>query len=314
MVANQAFSEHPDAPAGRRRALRQPGAPGARRQPRRLRLHRAVPQLRRERRLLRPRAAAGRRPPGPPTSSTRGSPSASASGSRWSSSRRGRRGGWVDSQVFDHTSVIRFLETWTAALGTPATCPNISAWRRKVCGDLTGAFDFATPGLRRCRRCRPPAPSIGQSPLRRRCPTRRPATNALPAQESGTRPPARCPTSRTATWTTWSSTPAARPCSGSRWPTRARRPPAPRTSRLRQRLPHRRPLAVHRRPAAARATDFFNVGTGYGNGKYDLTMTGPNRFLRRFTGDATAAGKTAEVTTSYAAAPGHRQAGASGSP
>jgi phospholipase C len=50
------------------------------------------------------------------------------------------RGGWVDSQVFDHTSVIRFLE---ARFGVME--PNISPWRRAVCGDLTSAFDFKSP-------------------------------------------------------------------------------------------------------------------------------------------------------------------------
>src|SRR6478609_6648785 len=55
------------------------------------------------------------------------------------------RGGWVSSETSDHTSVLRFLEKWTAALGKPATCPNISAWRRKVTGDLTSMFDFANP-------------------------------------------------------------------------------------------------------------------------------------------------------------------------
>ena len=55
------------------------------------------------------------------------------------------RGGWVTSETADHTSVIQFLEKWTAALGKPAISPNISAWRRKVCGDLTEAFDFASP-------------------------------------------------------------------------------------------------------------------------------------------------------------------------
>ena len=58
------------------------------------------------------------------------------------------RGGWVTSEVSDHTSVIQFLEQWTAAIGKPAHCPNISAWRRGVCGDLTGALDFEQPGLR----------------------------------------------------------------------------------------------------------------------------------------------------------------------
>ncbi len=50
------------------------------------------------------------------------------------------RGGRVCSQVFDHTSILRFLETWTGVME-----PNISAWRRQVCGDLTSAFDFAHP-------------------------------------------------------------------------------------------------------------------------------------------------------------------------
>ncbi len=50
------------------------------------------------------------------------------------------RGGWVNSQVFDHTSVLRFLE---ARFGVAE--PNISPYRRAVCGDLTSAFNFATP-------------------------------------------------------------------------------------------------------------------------------------------------------------------------
>ena len=33
------------------------------------------------------------------------------------------RGGWVSSEVFDHTSVLRFMETWTAALGKPGHLP-----------------------------------------------------------------------------------------------------------------------------------------------------------------------------------------------
>ncbi|WP_269855626.1 phosphocholine-specific phospholipase C [Streptomyces sp. RPT161] len=47
------------------------------------------------------------------------------------------RGGRVNSEVFDHTSVLRFLENWTGVKE-----PNISAWRRTVCGDLMSAFDF----------------------------------------------------------------------------------------------------------------------------------------------------------------------------
>ena len=47
------------------------------------------------------------------------------------------KGGFVNSQVFDHTSVIRFLER-----RFDVQEPNISPWRRAVCGDLTSAFDF----------------------------------------------------------------------------------------------------------------------------------------------------------------------------
>src|SRR5439155_12318414 len=47
------------------------------------------------------------------------------------------RGGWGNSQVFDHTSVIRFLEILTGVQE-----PNISAWRRAVCGDPRSCFSF----------------------------------------------------------------------------------------------------------------------------------------------------------------------------
>ena len=50
------------------------------------------------------------------------------------------RGGWVNSEVFDHTSVIRFVEKRFGVME-----PNISAWRRAVCGDLSSCFDFRTP-------------------------------------------------------------------------------------------------------------------------------------------------------------------------
>jgi phospholipase C len=50
------------------------------------------------------------------------------------------KGGWVCSQVYDHTSIVQFMEQ---RFGVHE--PNISPWRRAVCGDLTAAFDFARP-------------------------------------------------------------------------------------------------------------------------------------------------------------------------
>jgi phospholipase C len=49
------------------------------------------------------------------------------------------RGGHVASQVFDHTSQLRFLEE---RFGVKA--PNISAWRRKTAGDLTSTLHMRT--------------------------------------------------------------------------------------------------------------------------------------------------------------------------
>jgi phospholipase C len=50
------------------------------------------------------------------------------------------RGGFVSSDLFDHTSVLRFLETRFGA-----EVPNLSAWRRSTVGDMTTAFNFAAP-------------------------------------------------------------------------------------------------------------------------------------------------------------------------
>ena len=50
------------------------------------------------------------------------------------------RGGWVCSEVFDHTSPLRFLEKRFEVMEE-----NIGDWRRAVCGDLTSTLDFKTP-------------------------------------------------------------------------------------------------------------------------------------------------------------------------
>jgi phospholipase C len=86
-------------------------------------------------------------------------------------------GGWVCSQTFDHTSVLRFLET---RFGVAE--PNISAWRRAVCGDLTSAFDFS-------RTAPPPTPfptpgALGQASATFVVP----GEPSMPTQEPGTRP------------------------------------------------------------------------------------------------------------------------------
>ena len=94
-------------------------------------------------------------------------------------------GGWVCSETFDHTSVIRFMEN---LFGVPE--PHITPWRRTVCGDLTSAFDFSKSpspppsGL--------PATTPYLPPDAARHPdatgVRPPARQRVPKQEPGTRP------------------------------------------------------------------------------------------------------------------------------
>ena len=88
------------------------------------------------------------------------------------------RGGWVCSEVFDHTSVLRFLE---ARFGVPE--PNISAWRRAVCGDLTSAFDFSGRPEPAVVHFALPAPVHSLHH-----PYSVPAVQSMPVQEPGVRP------------------------------------------------------------------------------------------------------------------------------
>ncbi len=51
------------------------------------------------------------------------------------------RGGAVCSEVFDHTSILQFMEKFLShKTGKKIEETNISAWRRTVCGDLTSVF------------------------------------------------------------------------------------------------------------------------------------------------------------------------------
>ena len=89
-------------------------------------------------------------------------------------------GGFVNSEAFDHTSVLRFLET---RFGVAA--PNISAWRRAVAGDLTSTLDFSQEAL-------PALPEAGDSMKRAEKQCKLPAPNYahedLPRQEAGGKP------------------------------------------------------------------------------------------------------------------------------
>ncbi|MER6612850.1 phosphocholine-specific phospholipase C [Streptomyces xantholiticus] len=87
-------------------------------------------------------------------------------------------GGYVCSEVFDHTSVIRLLEKWTGVEE-----PHITPWRRTVTGDLTSAFDFGRG------RPQPEVERPGEiPPFTGRWRPQPPAVQSMPVQEPGTRP------------------------------------------------------------------------------------------------------------------------------
>jgi phospholipase C len=100
------------------------------------------------------------------------------------------RGGYISSDIFDHTSQLRFLER---RFGVEV--PNLSTWRRAVTGDLTatlrpGSPDTSVPPL--------PQPSDNSAAVVQECqpaqlneinvpvpPYPLPATQRMPVQESG---------------------------------------------------------------------------------------------------------------------------------
>jgi phospholipase C len=94
-------------------------------------------------------------------------------------------GGWVNSEVFDHTSLIRFIQ---ARFG-PITLSekNITAWRAAVAGDLTSAFNFVHCSAvdTTMPRIAYQAPKdIGRQPSYAPTP---PAQQTMPFQETATR-------------------------------------------------------------------------------------------------------------------------------
>jgi phospholipase C len=93
------------------------------------------------------------------------------------------KGGWVNSEVFDHTSLIQFVER---RFGVKE--PNITPWRRAVTGDLTSAFNFSNPNNAVVSL---PSTVAYEPPDNERHPDyipTVPADQALPQQEHGVRP------------------------------------------------------------------------------------------------------------------------------
>jgi len=98
------------------------------------------------------------------------------------------KGGYVNSQVFDHTSTIQFIQK---RFGVRE--PNISPWRRAVCGDLTSMFDFVNPNqapvsLPSTAGFLPSVAELAGGNVNTFVPTLNDVIIGVPAQEQGVRP------------------------------------------------------------------------------------------------------------------------------
>jgi phospholipase C len=188
------------------------------------------------------------------------------------------KGGYVCSETFDHTSLLQFMER---RFGVHE--PNISPWRRAICGDLTSAFDFgrvdAAPGAL-------PDTARYEPPDRARHPDYEPAPPrdpALPVQEPGSRPTRPLPYALVVDAAVIPATGkvelrfASEGTAGaSFYITSGNRTDVPWTYTV--------------DGGASVADQWSTAGTG---GVYDLAVHGPNGFLRQFRGPARAAGTEA---------------------
>jgi len=98
------------------------------------------------------------------------------------------KGGFVNSQVCDHTSVIQFIEKRFGVFE-----PNISPWRRAVAGDLTSMFNFANPNgqisnLPSTGGFLPPVDELAGGNANTFIPSLGTVTLGVPKQEQGIRP------------------------------------------------------------------------------------------------------------------------------
>ncbi len=176
-------------------------------------------------------------------------------------------GGYTCSEVLDHTSIIRFMEK---RFGVHE--PNISPWRRAICGDLTSAFDFGTTVTQPATL---PDTSAYEPPDHDRHPDyvpTPPAVGSVPRQERGYRRTRPLPYASVVDGAVAGGKYTLTFSSGARAGaqfliTSANRADGPWT---------------YTTEAGESIADSWN--TIYSAGVYDLTVHGPNGFLRTFKG------------------------------
>ncbi|MEV7341300.1 phosphocholine-specific phospholipase C [Streptomyces sp. NPDC093544] len=192
------------------------------------------------------------------------------------------KGGYVCSETLDHTSIIQFMER---RFGVHE--PNISPWRRAISGDLSSAFDFAHKNalpvaLPDTDGYEPPDndrhPDYVPTP---------PANPVLPKQERGSRParplkyaPVVDGSADVAAGKFTLTFGSGAKAGAAFLVTSGNRTDGPWT---------------YTTEAGKKVADTWN--SAYSNGSYDLTVHGPNGFLRTFKGPGKKAGP--EVTARH---------------
>ncbi|WP_371666187.1 phospholipase C, phosphocholine-specific [Streptomyces sp. NBC_01241] len=183
-------------------------------------------------------------------------------------------GGYVCSETFDHTSILRFMEN---RFGVKET--NISPWRRAICGDLTSAFDFSLKitdpaDLPDTAGYAPPDRDRHKSYV-----PKPPAQGTLPRQEAGARP------SRPLSYAPYVDG-AADLATGKYKLTFSAGDQVGAAFQVRSQKRTDGPW-TYTAAAGKPVSDSWN--SAYSGGGYDLTAHGPNGFLRTFKGNNKAA-------------------------
>ena len=185
------------------------------------------------------------------------------------------KGGWVNSEVFDHTSLIQFIERRFANRHNHLIESNITDWRRAVAGDLTSAFDFKSPNANKVRL---PSTASYAPPDKSSHPDYSPAVPALqtlPKQERGVRPARAVPYDLQVTAETDVSAGEVKVRFGNAGKAAA-------VYQVRAGNWQEGPWTYTVSPGA-RVVENFAVRTK-GGSKYDLSVYGPNGYFRLFQG------------------------------
>ena len=190
------------------------------------------------------------------------------------------RGGFVDSNTYNHTSMLQFLETWTGARAL-----NVTDWRRSISGDLTAAFDFENPDFS-IPNLPDTVPLITQSDAEKAFPkvaTPPEGQQTFPVQEAGTRPH-RPPTNMTLADVTVNRT-SGLVTAKLLGPREGRR--------LAGRLPRQLRAAAATQFTVTRGHDqHYTWDTTLTGGNYAFSVYGPDGFLSSFAGAVVPASQT----------------------